>query len=73
VRRESYTYREGTEFFASGYPRPIPGVRQERNLSGISFAVANMTGFVVRVCQRLDARTCEAVRLQLIAQCPSRF
>jgi subtilisin family serine protease len=32
-------------FFASGFPRPIPGVPQERNLNGISFAVANITGF----------------------------
>jgi hypothetical protein len=31
---------------ASGYPRPIPGVPPERNLKGISFAVANATGFV---------------------------
>ena len=29
---------------ASGYPRPIPGVPVERNLRGISFAVANATG-----------------------------
>lgn len=36
-------------FGASGYPRPIPGVPPERNLSGISFAVANMTGFAARV------------------------
>jgi len=35
-------------FFASGYPRPIPGVPLEQNLNGISFAVANMTGFVAR-------------------------
>lgn len=35
-------------FYASGYPRPIPGVPPEGNLSGISFAVANMTGFVAR-------------------------
>ena len=32
--------------YASGYPRPIPGVSPERNLSGISFAVANATGIV---------------------------
>jgi subtilisin family serine protease len=32
----------------SGYPRPIPGVPPERNLSGISFAVANVTGFLAR-------------------------
>jgi len=29
---------------ASPYPRPIPGVPVERNLHGISFAVANATG-----------------------------
>lgn len=34
---------------ASGLPRPIPGVPPARNLSGISFAVANVTGFVARV------------------------
>ena len=33
---------------ASPYPRPIPGVPVERNLNGISFAVANVTGVVVR-------------------------
>lgn len=32
--------------FASGYPRPIPGVPQQRNLYGISFAVAQVTGWV---------------------------
>jgi hypothetical protein len=29
-------------------PRPIPGVPVERNLSGLSFAVANATGFLAR-------------------------
>ncbi len=33
---------------ASGYPRPIPGVSPERNLKGISFAVANVTGVLAR-------------------------
>jgi subtilisin family serine protease len=33
---------------ASGYPRPIPGVPVERNLKGISFAVANATGLIAR-------------------------
>jgi len=36
---------------ASGYPRPIPGVPQRRNLYGISFAVAQMTGFAARACE----------------------
>jgi len=30
------------------YPRDIPGVPRERNLKGISFAVANAAGFVAR-------------------------
>jgi hypothetical protein len=32
--------------FASPFPRPIPGVPPERNLQGISFAVANVTGYL---------------------------
>ena len=49
--REQYFYRDGI-FYASPYPRPIPGVPVERNLQGISFAVANMTGFVARELAR---------------------
>jgi len=41
-------------FYASGLPRPLPGVPIRRNLSGISFAVANMTGFVARACEDLE-------------------
>jgi predicted amidohydrolase YtcJ len=37
--------REGRAVLrASPYPRPIPGVPKERNLNGISFAVANAAG-----------------------------
>jgi subtilisin family serine protease len=39
---------DGKAYAASGYPRPVPGVPVERNLSGISFAVANVTGFLAR-------------------------
>jgi subtilisin family serine protease len=35
-------------FIASAFPREIPGVPRDRNLKGISFAVANMTGFVAQ-------------------------
>lgn len=38
---------------ASGYPRPIPGVSPERNLKGISFAVANVTGLLARAWPNL--------------------
>lgn len=41
--------RRAFSFAASGFPRPIPGVPVERNLSGISFAVANVTGFLARL------------------------
>ncbi len=37
---------------ASGYPRPIPGVPPERNLKGLSFAVANATGLLCRHLSR---------------------
>ena len=33
---------------ASGYPRPAPGIPPERNLKGLSFAVANVTGTLAR-------------------------
>ena len=59
--RETYACRNGSEFYASGYPRPIPGIPKERNLQGISFAVANMTGFVVRACETLAPRSYQAV------------
>ena len=39
-------------FHASGYPRPIPGVSPERNLKGISFAVANTTGLLARLLEK---------------------
>ena len=37
---------------ASGYPRPIPGVPVERNLKGVSFAVANATGLLALVLEQ---------------------
>lgn len=41
---------------ASGYPRPIPGIDPERNLQGISFAAANVTGFLARWLEGYDGR-----------------
>ena len=53
--REEYrtsTLPDGrTLYHASGFPRPIPGVPRERNLKGISFAVANVTGLIARELQ----------------------
>jgi subtilisin family serine protease len=36
---------------ASPFPRPIPDVPPERNLSGVSFAVANVSGIVARLLE----------------------
>jgi hypothetical protein len=60
-------------FYASGYPRSLPGIPPERNLQGISFAVANMTGFVACACEQYAwdsglPRTAEAIRQSLIGE-----
>lgn len=62
IARDTFEGAEGTPFasppvVASIYPRPIPGVPRERNLSGISFAVANVSGFVARL---LEVRSTDA-------------
>jgi subtilisin family serine protease len=47
--------------FASGYPRSLPGMSPARNLNGISFAVANTSGFAARACEGLQSRSLEAL------------
>jgi hypothetical protein len=55
-----------TLFRAAGLPREIPGVPPSRNLRGISFAVANMTGFAARALEHTRDRSVEtATRLLL--------
>ncbi len=53
-------------FIASGYPRSLPGMHPQKNIHGISFAVANMTGFAARACELAEERTftgvCEALK-----------
>ncbi len=49
-------------FLGSGQPRPIPGIPPEGNLQGISFAVANVTGFLARLLEsKGDARSVDDV------------
>jgi subtilisin family serine protease len=59
-------------FLASAYPRPLPGVPPSRNLNGISFAVANMTGFVAQACEARQSRSfreiCEALAGQALTR-----
>ena len=58
-------YCTETAVCASGYPRSLPGVPPARNLHGVSFAVANVTGFVVRACEGLENRNYASVRAAL--------
>jgi hypothetical protein len=48
--RDEVRVRDGI-YYASPYPRPIPGVPPERNLHGVSFAVANVTGLVAQAAE----------------------
>lgn len=48
LEREVYVDLGGGRYAASPYPREIPGVPREKNLHGISFAVANLTGLFVK-------------------------
>lgn len=54
--RVDHLSERGAVFRASGYPRPIPGVPPERNLKGLSFAVANVTGIVASLMAEDPAR-----------------
>lgn len=51
---------------ASPYPRPIPGLPVERNLRGISFAVANVSGMLARVLEGFDGRLATDTCLDLL-------
>lgn len=46
---------------ASIYPRPIPGVPVERNLHGLSFAVANVTGLLAAAMARSPGQSAAAL------------
>jgi subtilisin family serine protease len=56
-----------TGLIAAPYPRAIPGVPKERNLSGVSFAVANVTGILARLLEgRLDLRNTDELFRELV-------
>ena len=55
-------------FHASGYPRPIPGVALSRNLYGVSFAVANVCGFIARACDAPPTASRHETVAQRLAQ-----
>jgi subtilase family protein len=51
----------GPRWLASGYPRSLPGVTLSENFRGISFSVANMSGFVARACEITNSRTASEI------------
>jgi subtilisin family serine protease len=59
-------------FIASAYPRDIPGVPRERNLNGISFAVANMTGFVARARECAPETSVDQLKRLLVEESTNR-
>jgi subtilisin family serine protease len=61
--------RDGSFVFrASGYPRDIPGVPPSRNLRGISFAVANVTGLLARALEACSEASFERALDLLVAR-----
>ena len=67
-RRRGGAERRPHDLRASPYPRPVPGVPPARESEGLSFAVANMTGFVARVLESAPAATIDDVRRLLREQ-----
>lgn len=65
--RDAFYFRAGM-FYASPYPRSIPGVPMERNLHGSSFAVANMTGFVAQALETVARQDITRVLIARAAQ-----
>lgn len=54
IDRDAYDVRminDRPVLVTAPYPRDIPGVPRERNLTGVSFAVANASGFVARALE----------------------
>lgn len=57
----------------SAYPRNIPGVPRERNVNGVSFAVANASGFVARAREAAPRADVTKVFAMLEAACSQRL
>ncbi len=57
----------------SPYPRDIPGIARDRNINGVSFAVANASGFVARARELSPLATPAGIFALLEeAGCPER-
>jgi subtilisin family serine protease len=67
--RDAFRHEDGV-FYASPYPRPIPGVPKAQNLHGVSFAVANMTGLAAQVREASPAKDMWSALMQRAIHLP---
>jgi len=70
--RTEYRARQSVDrlvLSASPYPRPAAGIPKERNLQGISFAVANVSGYAARALEGLPDRSLAALGNTLMGGC----
>jgi subtilisin family serine protease len=56
----------------SPYPRDIPGIPRERNVNGVSFAVANASAFVARALEASPNASISRIVAMLEEACPQR-
>jgi len=68
--RDTLGYHPGmpVEFSAYGRPRPLPGVPEEKNFFGASFAAARVTALVARLLDKNPRAGVRWVREKLIEQ-----
>ena len=62
-----YCDKHKVHFFAYGFPRPLPGILQEHNFRGSSFACAYITGIVARILEKYPFVDFEEVKRILIS------
>jgi subtilisin family serine protease len=67
IPRKAYRW-DGSRIIASGYPRPIEGVAPRRNIYGISFAVAQASGFAARAALALGPAATPATIIRYLAE-----
>lgn len=67
----TYHVAKPIEFGAYGYPRPLPGLSQNQNFKGHSFAAARITARVAHILSTHPNATFYDIKTILIAQCCS--
>lgn len=61
-----YCNKHMVHFFAYGFPLLLPGIPQEHNFRGSSFACAHITGIVARILEKYPSADFEEVKRMLM-------